>query len=223
MHNDTPPNDDDVSSDWRRKFSNFAGDVSDPDMQRIWAKILAGEFLTPGSFSFRTLRIVSEMGSDVAETFSKISDLRFAGNVIWTEGEEWNSGRKLADLKALEDWGLIHEVAGQISRPMKKNNNRYVIWGDIYAGVIFSTEGPPSIDIPIVSYTASGIELIRLLPDNDEIAVISQICNTLKSKVPDSNLALIGQKSTRGITSSVAAPFTFLWGDQSVLDEALKS
>ncbi|MBA4354443.1 MAG: hypothetical protein C0409_07095, partial [Novosphingobium sp.] len=45
----------DVGEDWQRKFASFAQDVSEPQMQRVWARILAGEIRKPGSFSYRTM------------------------------------------------------------------------------------------------------------------------------------------------------------------------
>ena len=41
--------------DWTARFFDYAQDISSEDMQRIWAKILAGEVESPGRTSLRTL------------------------------------------------------------------------------------------------------------------------------------------------------------------------
>lgn len=217
------PSDEDVSGDWRKKFTSYAGEVSDPDMQRVWAKILAGEFREPGSFSFRTLRIVSEINPDVAEIFAEISKLRFAGNAIFVDGDEWNSGTKFIQLKLLEDWGLIHETAGQRRRDSKKSNNKYFAYGKKRAVVVFSNDGPDAVQIPIVGYTSAGIELLRLLPAHDEDSVLTAIANFIKSKSPSSSVAIIGNGSVDDQIGSVKPPFTFLWGDEASLSAFLRS
>ena len=62
----------DVEPDWYRHFFNRQCSVSDSDMQQIWARILAGEANQPGSFSKRTLSIVSDIDKDEAEVFSTL-------------------------------------------------------------------------------------------------------------------------------------------------------
>ncbi|WP_367350008.1 DUF2806 domain-containing protein [Sphingobium yanoikuyae] len=213
----TAPSDEDVSGDWRKKFTSYVGDISDPDMQRVWAKILAGEFRQPGSFSFRTLRIVSEIGPDVAETFAEISKLRFADNAVFVDGEEWNSGPKFMQLKLLEDWGLIHETAGQRSRPSTNSDGKYFIFGKNRAAVIFAESGPEQLQIPIVGYTSAGIELLSLLPPHDENSVLAAIANFIKSNVPSARVGIIGDGFVDAQNGGVHPPFTFLWGDEAAL------
>jgi hypothetical protein len=47
-----------VNSDWTTRFFEECHDISDEQMQEIWAKIMAGEVARPGSFGPRTLTIV---------------------------------------------------------------------------------------------------------------------------------------------------------------------
>ena len=62
----------DVEPDWYRNFFSKQCHVSDSEMQEIWARILAGEANQPGSFSKRTLSILSDLDKEEAEVFAKL-------------------------------------------------------------------------------------------------------------------------------------------------------
>ncbi|PKO54323.1 MAG: hypothetical protein CVU26_02485 [Betaproteobacteria bacterium HGW-Betaproteobacteria-2] len=62
--NGVPPNE-----DWMQEFYNLCQDVSDDDLQIIWARILAGEVSTPGQFSIRALQILKTLSTREATLF----------------------------------------------------------------------------------------------------------------------------------------------------------
>jgi hypothetical protein len=61
-----------VEQDWVSRFFRECQDISDEQMQLIWARILAGEVAQPRSFSPRTLSIVRDLTKYDAETFAKL-------------------------------------------------------------------------------------------------------------------------------------------------------
>jgi len=64
-----------VEPDWAARFFREAQDVSNEQMQQIWGKLLAGEVEKPGSFSTRTLAVVSNLSSDEATKFGTVCSL----------------------------------------------------------------------------------------------------------------------------------------------------
>lgn len=58
-----------VDQDWATRFFNIVEDISDEEMQNLWAKILAGEIKQPKSFSLRTLEILRNLSKEEAEAF----------------------------------------------------------------------------------------------------------------------------------------------------------
>ena len=66
---DTKP----IDRDWLAKFARQAEDISDEDVQRLWAKILAGEISNPGRFSVRSLNVLSAITKNEAERFCLFS------------------------------------------------------------------------------------------------------------------------------------------------------
>lgn len=63
---------DSVSQDWIIRFINSVEDVSDDDMQLLWAKVLAGEIKQPKTFSLRTIEVLRNLSKEEALLFQRI-------------------------------------------------------------------------------------------------------------------------------------------------------
>lgn len=59
--------DGEADPDWIERFFELAEDSSNKAMQRMWAKVLAGELLKPGSFSYKSLLTLKQMTQKEAE------------------------------------------------------------------------------------------------------------------------------------------------------------
>lgn len=60
-----------TDADWFDNFIELAERVSNPTMQELWAKILAGEVSQPGSFSLKALQAFKNMSLHEAKLFGK--------------------------------------------------------------------------------------------------------------------------------------------------------
>lgn len=60
------------SFDWLMRFFDTVGNISDKDLQQLWAKVLAGEIAEPKTCSLRTLDMIRNMSSEEAEIFSHL-------------------------------------------------------------------------------------------------------------------------------------------------------
>ncbi len=59
--------------EWLAEFFNLSQDCSNPQLQYIWARLLADEVDKPGSFSRRTLHTIKLLSPDEAVLFNQIS------------------------------------------------------------------------------------------------------------------------------------------------------
>ena len=66
----------DLEDDWIVNLFDKCRNISDEDMQDMWARILAGEANNPGSFSRKTINLAADLDKRDAELFSNIC--RFA-------------------------------------------------------------------------------------------------------------------------------------------------
>src|SRR3546814_13011379 len=57
--------------DWMNRFMRFAEDASSERLHELFARILAGEVVRPGSFGAATLRAVSELDQSIANDRSE--------------------------------------------------------------------------------------------------------------------------------------------------------
>lgn len=73
---DGPPSE--IDDDWLTQFEKEASQKSAADMQRLFARILAGEIARPSSFSVRTVRILGQLDKHTAALFKRFCSLSIA-------------------------------------------------------------------------------------------------------------------------------------------------
>jgi len=64
---------DDVDPDWVTRFFEGCQDISSPQMQTLFAKLLAGEFARPGTISRKTITLLRDMSTDNANLFRRVA------------------------------------------------------------------------------------------------------------------------------------------------------
>ena len=62
---------DSMEEDWIANFFDKCRIVSDTEMQSLWARVLAGEANVPGTYSKRTVNLLSDFDKSDAELFTK--------------------------------------------------------------------------------------------------------------------------------------------------------
>ncbi|AAO08055.1 Membrane-fusion protein [Vibrio vulnificus] len=75
-------NDDPVDPDWFTRWRDNAEKVSNDYLQTLWAKVLAGEVTTPGTYSLRTLDLLKSLSKNEAELISKLGEFIIDGRVF---------------------------------------------------------------------------------------------------------------------------------------------
>lgn len=191
------PPEDDISEDWRRKFTRYAEDVSDDQMQTVWSRILSGEVQQPGTFSFRTLRLVSELSPEIAKTFEELAGRIIAGDAIVTLGGEWNEGELFMKAKSLCDWGITQEgPPGSVRIANKQNDGIYIIPSIRLHGGLRIPDGPDRLNVPIMLLTDPGKELYKLLPETDERPVLREILQKFVDDHANAEIAQIVHRET---------------------------
>jgi Protein of unknown function (DUF2806) len=199
-----PPPDEKIAEDWRRKFTSFAEDISDQQMQTVWARILAGEFRQPGTFSYRTLRLVSELSPVIAATFEKFSDQVITGDALVTLRAEWNEGENFMAAKALEDWGILQDPPYASARiALKQSGDLYVVPNGKFVAVLKIPDGPERLSFSIAFLSEPGRQLFQLLPKKDERPILRKILMNLVEANPNSEWARIVLADGRTMIESV--------------------
>lgn len=78
------PETSETSEEWRERFLEGAGCVSNEGGVELWARILAREGRKPGSFSLRTLSVLRDLSSEDARAFAEAMAVSVrGGGVTW--------------------------------------------------------------------------------------------------------------------------------------------
>ena len=104
-----------MDNDWITNLFEKCRIVSDAEMQRLWARVLATEANTPGTFSKRTVNLLSGFDKSDAELFTKfcgfcweIEGIPLSSLVFDFEADIYNKhGINFDTLKHLDTIGLI--------------------------------------------------------------------------------------------------------------------
>ena len=81
-HDNQPASDETVDDDWLYAWRDHASNVSNDELQRLWAKLLAGEIKNPGTFSLRTLEFVRTLSKAEATAISQLAAFIISGIVV---------------------------------------------------------------------------------------------------------------------------------------------
>lgn len=148
--------------DWINVYFENAKNSSDTYMQNVWAKVLARELATPGSFSFKTLDVLRNMCADDFALFERLLNLQIDGYVLgggFTEKYiDWMSLLKLSEL------GLINLGGTTKTNEVAANGTLNVLFCDSQYAIIMKNLKEQSINAQYSVYflTAAGKELLSI-------------------------------------------------------------
>ena len=152
-----------VDHDWVARFFADVQDVTSRYMQKIWAKILAGEVETPGRTSLLTLSILKNMTQRQAMLFEDISKF-VLDKWIFQEGRYTNdflgfpSWENMLELDSL---GLLSAVPGMWYE-FEATSEDGVFLSDNGSYRVLGYAGCQSPTIPITPLSLQGVELYNL-------------------------------------------------------------
>ena len=158
-----------MEDDWVTNFYAKSRIVSNDDMQRIWAQVLAGEANTPGSFSKRTVNLLGDLDKRDADLFQQLCGFgcvlgRFILLVIDSQAKIYTDlVINFESLSHLDSLGLIqcNWVAGFQHKRLPKN------FSVTYAGQILSltmeNEAENTLPVGKVMLTQAGYELAQVV------------------------------------------------------------
>lgn len=181
---DEEVSDHDPDPDWSARFFDHVQDVSSEDMQKIWARILAGEVESPGRTSLRTLDTLRNMTKRDAEMFRDICSLIIGdGFMFYHDSVKDLSVLALRNLLHLQDCGLL-SYERNIASIHQWGKENYILLDHLGNAVLVTSNGTPSesLRIPAVRLTSSGKELSRLIPQVVNLDYLRAFSKYLQSK-----------------------------------------
>ena len=160
--------------DWINSFVRYAEDASSEKLQDLYARILAGEIRSNGSFSIATLRVMSELTQNIADRFSSVHSDSIDGYLVLNE--KYKSGKSFSDLNMLTDAGFISSVdmhiISKVSNVAVDGTKYFTMTFGISPTLVavFKREKKGLMDLPfepslsVRKYTEMGQQIASLLP-----------------------------------------------------------
>jgi len=183
--------------DWFNRYIALSEEVSNPTMQDLWAKILAGELTKPGSFSFKALKVFRDMSIHDAKLLAKACSLAIKDpnqksvrlvtgvyqkpglfNFLSKERQQYcnlsHYGLNYADLLALSENHLIYLQESESNLINKAEILQFTYNG----AAIKLTAKKSDVCLQFYKFTPLGAELAHLISDK----VNSDFFEYLKNK-----------------------------------------
>ena len=190
-----------VSLDWTLQFISLAQDVCDEEMQRIWARILAGEVASPGSFGRRTVEFLKTLEKKEAEHFTLLSGFAFLDEQSWP----FLIGDKYTNALIAEKTGRFDLVTHFVAIGLLSSGDELRMCREL-VGTRFSyfgrtgefvraIEKPKAVRVfdyvfPFPKYTAIGNELFRIASPQPVADYIEKLNDSFNKEFPNLKLKI---------------------------------
>lgn len=175
-----------VDADWAARFFREAQDVSNSQMRLLWGKLLSGEVVKPGSFSHRTLAVVSNLGQSEADKFETLCSMAVKimgrGPVVIVNAGGASIGKQsdlsFEDFVELQAAGLItHGALGtelQFNGVEGQSHSLFIECPAAIAFVAKHSSARATLPLGAVNFTSAGRELFAIaewkaVPEHDKI------------------------------------------------------
>lgn len=170
--------------DWTARFFNEVQDVSSEDMQKIWARILAGEVESPGRTSLRTLDTLRNMTKRDAKMFRDICDFVFSNDFLfYDDSVKGIEALSYNNLLHLQDCGLINVGPNLVKQFSWGESNGTLL--TYHGGALHVTGNESSgklLTVPEILLTTAGKELSRFVECTLHMEYLRAFASYLKSK-----------------------------------------
>jgi hypothetical protein len=156
-----------VDPGWTARFFDSCKDVSDGEMQALWARLLASEVAAPGANSLRAMSVLSNLSPAEAALFSKLCALTvtsFNSPFLLPKFRDAFDQRGL-DLNArrcLESAGLVHRQDVRYGGHPGMLILEPLDSGPVLVGLHAVPTVPVGFELGEITLTPAGAEIARL-------------------------------------------------------------
>lgn len=153
-----------VDEDWYTRFFNIVEDISDEQLQNLWARILAGEVLKPRMYTYRFLSVLSNISKNEFEIILKIAPF-VCGDIIINDQKQLVSKNISGhEIDILEDMGLLKNGSLQIRGLQLESKQGTVFIQSSKIAFVFINNEKNAIHhfIDVIDVTETGKQLFKL-------------------------------------------------------------
>lgn len=178
-----------VDQGWLLRFMDSVEDISDSDLQRLWAKILSGEIKQPKSYSLRTLETLRNISNDEAKLFEQLCDYIIVNGdkCFLPNYKSLQDTYKISygSLLRLKECSLINTDSMIVLNINVEKGRRHIANNDKIVVVAETERDQQTLSIDQYPLTAVGIEIFKLFKHEVSDSYILDFARELKKKKGD--------------------------------------
>jgi Protein of unknown function (DUF2806) len=210
LRSNQEPSNEEVDPDWYTRWRENAKSVRNDELRRIWARTLAGEVKSPGTYSLRTLDLIKNLSQADAVAISKLGQFSIRDLIIKCAYLKEN-GIEFEFLLHMDDLGIMSGVQGGEISGLEFNLNS--IEKDKFRGslisrnkilLIESDDPSKKLSLPCYKLTKIGAEILSLGDFNTDDQYMREIGVLIKNKGFDVKLATCVRVSSNSVNYSNA-------------------
>jgi len=187
-----------VDHDWFRQYIELAEGISNSTMQDLWAKILAGELLRPGSYSYKAIKLFREMSiydakllakacsfsvkdassksiRIISGAYKKTNILNFLNRNREVAIDLATLGLSYTDLLSLSESHLLYAQESE-SNMLNKGQSLNFIYSGVNLTLLSKKSG---VSLQFYKFTPIGTELAQLINDRKDDDFLSALKKNL--------------------------------------------
>jgi len=190
--------------DWFVRFFNAAGNVSNENMQELWARIFSGEVCNPGSFSLKAIETLYNMTQTEALLFQRAASLllnEFDGSKIIYRSEYEDFGPSNLDINAryglgakefavLEECGLLSSIPQESYATVCEGNagvytENIILLFQINNELDYPRGREPTLNYNSYMLTQTALQLLPIIQAKPDENYIIELGKHLKNRNPE--------------------------------------
>ena len=156
-----------VEQGWINRFFDSVADISDEDLQHLWGKILAGEIMSPKTYSLRTLETLKSVSQSEAQIFRMICKYTLVHKNTFNLPTNSNlfadTPIDYADIMILGEAGLINFQNVSYTIYLPRNENTIIEVGGSRLSINNVSAKPMSLLCEVYSLTTAGMEIFDIV------------------------------------------------------------
>jgi|GEM_PF-309547 len=184
---DTEVADEPIDPDWFTRWRQSAQEVRSEQLQRLWARTLAGEAKSPGTYSLRTLDFLRNLTPAEAKSIEHVTPFIFSGFLPKFENIDLEKeGLDFGFLLDLEDMGFLtgHSGLGLQKTIASQSSEKYLsaLVNNNKALVLHKDDPNFELNLPGAALTRIGKEVLTLGQFSSNPEYLKKVAEALKKE-----------------------------------------
>ena len=176
-----------IDDDWLNLFVRISEDKSSEELQLLFGRILSGEIRRPGSFSLRTVQLMSTISKQDAEALSRLLSYALNGALLPFEGGT-DIRLTVGERMFLEELGMAGHASriggAQMTYSLQPGQKLPLFARHFGILVENNTKGIVTLNVPGQTLTIPARELLKIAnPPSTDIEFLKDVAKSIHTEL----------------------------------------